>query len=54
MARLSKVAAVGLIIVAIVLVFGSKDGARATSAPDAHGQPAAQMIFPAGGSDGPP
>jgi hypothetical protein len=54
MARLSKVAAFGLIIVAIVLVFGSKDGARATPAPDAHGRSAAQAIYPAGGSDGPP
>lgn len=54
MARTLKVAAFGLVIIARVLVFVSKDGARAAQALDAHGSsPAAQPIYPTGGSDGP-
>ena len=54
MSRSLKMAAFGLAIVAIALAFGSKDDARAAQALDAHGSTAAQPIYPAGGSDGPP
>ena len=44
-----KVAVLGLVIFAVVLVFGSKDGTRAAEAQDS-----IRTIYPAGGSDGPP
>jgi hypothetical protein len=54
MSRSLKAAVLGLVLVAVVLVFGSRDGAKAaTQALDAPGSSAAQPIYPAGGSDGP-
>ncbi len=50
MARNSLKVALGLVVLALVLVFGSKDGAAQL---DAHGS-SAPPIYPAGGTDGPP
>ena len=55
MTRTSRVAALGLIIVAVILAFGLT--ARAKATPPGFEAPtslAAQTIYPAGGSDGPP
>ncbi len=52
MSRNSKVLAFGglVLVVAVALVLGATDGARATLGLEAH----PPSIYPVGGSDGPP